>query len=64
MKKPSQPLDDEYDFIEEEEDQVDEGLGLENLADEEEMTLGNFYADLENKQPLLTKYSSQDKLDH
>lgn len=57
VKKPTQPLDDEYDLIEEEED--DCGLGLENLGDDEgEMTLGNFYADLENKQPLLTKYSS------
>ena len=35
---------------------------MENLAEEEEMTLGNFYADLENKQPLLTKYSSQELL--
>ena len=33
--------------------------GLENLgaADEDEVSLGNFYTDLE-KQPLLTKYST------
>jgi hypothetical protein len=31
---------------------------MENLADEEEVTLGGFYADLENKQPQLTKYSN------
>lgn len=56
VKKPSQPLDDEYDFIEEEDDF--DVNGMENLADEEEVTLGGFYADLENKQPQLTKYSN------
>ena len=48
------------DIYEDEDD--DEGeAGLENLADDQdEMTLGNFYTDLESKQPCLTKYSHEE----
>jgi hypothetical protein len=40
-------------------DESDEEEGLENLGvdDEDEMSLGNFYTDLE-KQPLYNKYSA------
>lgn len=39
-------------------DEEEEENGLENLCEEEEMSLGNFYADLDNKQPQLRKYST------
>ena len=43
-------------------DDDDDEIGLENLAEEEEMTLGNFYTDLEGKQPCLTKYSHDEEV--
>ena len=50
-----------YNFLEvvENEDYGQENLGA---ADEDEMSLGNFYTDLE-KQPRLTKYSSMSQGD-
>ena len=49
--------DEGCDYIDEEDTYDD--VGLENLgaADEEEMSLGNFYTDLE-KQPIINKYTT------
>ena len=49
-------VEDDENLSENNED-VDECDGLENLGqgDEDEVSLGNFYTDLE-KQPLITKY--------
>ncbi|TNV86540.1 hypothetical protein FGO68_gene8654 [Halteria grandinella] len=51
--------DDGCDYIDDEDTYVDDDVGLENLGagDEEEMSLGNFYTDLE-KQPLVNKYTT------
>lgn len=51
--------DEGCDYVEDEENYHEEESGLENLGlyDEEEMSLGNFYTDLE-KQPTVNKYST------